>query len=373
MAGLRRSVCMDGMRGGYRNAATDEGAAFGQGADFEVPVEEAGAVAHATEAHAGGGGLCDANPNAIVLDGEVGIALVHGKANGNGRGMAVADGVGGGLLGDPVKVGGHLAVGDRDLAFRFEGAIDLAKGAGGGGELVEGGDEAGLVHVNGSDAAGDVASLDDGVLYQAVKLGGGPSERGKVVEEILMEGTCEAGDAGEVLAEAVVQIRADAKLLALAGDDDVALQLAEPAHAGERRLHAVAPALDGDAADGDEDEEYEPHDGLPDLHPTCKIGMSILPIGPPPHDCAEEDDEGRGFLVQEPDGKENGTGVKQEEADLVTCDVIKKTNDEDSKAGEGKKRELALGTEVLCERHRGGGRARGPDQGRQQTRDDPHG
>ena len=146
-------------------------------------------------------------------------------------------------------MGGHLAIGDQDLPFRFERAIDVVKPAGGGGEVIEGGGKSGLVHVNRSDAAGDIAGLDDGVLEQFVNLGRGLRLGLEALGEIVPQGAGDAGDAGKILAEAVVQIRADALLLALAGADDVALEFPQPAHIREPGLHAVAPGLDGRAAD----------------------------------------------------------------------------------------------------------------------------
>jgi len=170
---------------------------------------------------------------------------------------------------------------------------------------------------------------------------------------MVAERSCEAGEAGEVLAEAFAHIRADALLLAIAGSDDFALEFLEALDVRDPCLRALAAALDGSPSNRDKAEEDKARGGLPDLHPTGKVGVARLPVGPPPDDSADEHDEDGGVAVQEPDGEENGTGVKEEEADLVTGDVINKTDDEHAEESECEERTPGSRPAVLRERHGG--------------------
>ena len=79
--------------------------------------------------------------------------------------------------------------------------------------------------------------------------------------------------------------------------------------------------------------------------------MARLPIRPPPDDGADEHDEDRAFAVQEPDGEEDGAGVKEEKTDLVPGDVVEKADDSRAEEREAEQRSLGLGAAVLGEGH----------------------
>ena len=59
---------------------------------------------------------------------------------------------------------------DQDLSVRLESAVDFVQAARIGGQFLERGGQAGLVHVDRSNSTGDIPRLDDGVLQELVEL-----------------------------------------------------------------------------------------------------------------------------------------------------------------------------------------------------------
>ena len=91
-----------------------EGALDGQtggreSGEGESPADDAGAVLHHAEAHAGaGGGWRRRKAGSIVVDGQSGLAVAVGEVDTDFGGFAVFDGIGDGFLGDAVQVDGGV-------------------------------------------------------------------------------------------------------------------------------------------------------------------------------------------------------------------------------------------------------------------------
>lgn len=208
--------------------------------DAEEGADGLGAVAHRVEAHAGraacGGG---GEAGAVVGDGEDEVALGAGEFDGDGRAAGVADGVGDGLLGDAIEVDGGTLEGDAGEAG-VAGAGDAVEGADGVAELVEGVDEAVLAEDHGVERLGDLADLEGAGGEVLAELGEVGEGDGFAAAGGALEGLGEQEQAGELLADAVVEVAAHLLLGAGDGVEHAALEQAlfgDVVHEGE---HGVA-------------------------------------------------------------------------------------------------------------------------------------
>lgn len=122
------------------------------------------------------------------------------------------------------------------------------------GELGECNHQAIGIHLDRVEAAGDVAAAGDGIVEERGDLvhAVGVNRSGGIVcvafAKAGREGACHESDGGELLAETIVEVLADAALLALRDADDLALKAGALADLG-RELEIGLAELRGALAD----------------------------------------------------------------------------------------------------------------------------
>ncbi len=172
--------------------------------------------------------------------------------------------------------------------------------------------------------------------------------------QVVLERGGGTGEGGEVLAEAVVQILADALLLALADLDDLALQLAGVLQEVDLGDGEIVPGAECGGAHGDEEEEEEAHAHAVGVDPAEGLGRGGELIGPPGDEQGDDGGEVGPFFAAIPCGEQDGRGVEDRHAELIRRDVIEKADDEDDGDGDAEEEALRLPLEEFGEMTAGG-------------------
>ena len=170
-------------------------------------------MAHDPEPQARGADRHVGNALAVVLDREVpGLARTGEREDDLAR-LTVLDRVVHRLLGDVVQVRRHPDVGHQDRLGALEPTGDVEQILDLHRPLLERGHEALCVREHRHQAAGQLAGLVDGVVHQTHDLGR-MGRLGRVrLGQLLRQHLAHERDAGQVLAQPVVQVLADLALL----------------------------------------------------------------------------------------------------------------------------------------------------------------
>lgn len=239
---------------GEGNRARDGRPAGGLALDGEGSADDADAVLHDAEAHAGRLGEAGWDALAVVADVETELARDAGEVEGQAAGLAMSKGVGNRLLGDAVQMRGHLDVGQEDGLGTLEVHMHVKVAGGADGEFLEGGHEAVGGGPQGGHPVGQVSGVFGGGAHEGGDLVGGGRLGTSSLVEPAGKGLGEELDAGELLAEVVVQVLPDALLGNLGDAEDLGLEASSlgdvPEDAGEE-----ATAADVKLADGEVDGE----------------------------------------------------------------------------------------------------------------------
>lgn len=239
---------------GEGDGARDGCSTGGLALDGEGAAEDAGAILHDAKPHAGGLGEAGWDALAVVADVEAQRVRGLGKVKGEATGLAMAQGVGHGLLRDAVQVGGHLDVGQEDGLGTLEVHVNVEVVGGADGEFLEGGHEAVRGGPQGGHPVGQVAGVFGGGSHEGGDLVGGGRLGSFGVLEAAGEGLGEELDAGELLAEVVVQVLSDALLGNLGDAEDLGLE-ASPLGDVAEDAGEEASLSDVELADGQVDGE----------------------------------------------------------------------------------------------------------------------
>jgi len=239
---------------GEGDGAGDGCSAGGLALDGEGAAEDARAILHDAEAHAGGLGESGWDAFAMVAYVEAQRVRGLGKVEGEATGLAMAKGVGHGLLRDAVEVRGHLDVGQEDRLGTLEVHVDGKVVGGADGEFLEGGHEAVGGWPQGGHAVGQVAGVFGGGSHEGGDLVGGGRLGALGFVEPAGEGLGEELDAGELLAEVVVQVLPDALLGNLGDAEDLGLEASSLGDVAED-AGEEASFSDVELADGEVDGE----------------------------------------------------------------------------------------------------------------------
>jgi len=182
---------------------------------------------------------------AIVLDLQNQARVVGTQAQENVFGPAVFDGVGGGFLGDAVKMDRHCVVRGLDLPLAVQFARDRKKRAQILRQLLQGGLKVVGVQHRRAEAAGEAAGLRQGLVEEGSDVAGGLRLGHSIGLELLMQNLGQEGNARHGLAQAVVQVLAQPALLAFADFLDFPLQGAALRHVAQDAQMEVRRQLSG--------------------------------------------------------------------------------------------------------------------------------
>src|SRR6266542_2846033 len=200
--------------------ALDGGAFAIVAADLQGGADFAGAIIHDTQAHALVRLDLFGEFDAVVGDQEA-MAFAHRpEGDENLFRLAVFDGVVDGFLGDAIEVGGGGVVVNEDGLIASEPAIDLENSPDIGGQLLQGGHQAVGVEFDGGKATREAAGMGDGFADVAGDFACAFGLDFGFGGQILLEDLAHEFNAGESLAQAVVQVLADALLFTIADFED---------------------------------------------------------------------------------------------------------------------------------------------------------
>jgi hypothetical protein len=204
-------------------ATFDAGAGIGLGGDGERAADHRGAIRHEVQTGAQSLRAIGVEAAAIVLDAEELVFLRKIERDGDAPGVGMLDGVIDRLLRNPVQVQGVARLADGDRAAGDKAALDAVQPLHLEGQVLERRFEAAGLKLHGAKAAGERARLGDRFLDQGGDgrglLGFGPA----LHLQLVAQRGAEAGDAGEVLAQPVVEIAADAVFFRIADAQQFAL------------------------------------------------------------------------------------------------------------------------------------------------------
>src|SRR5258705_2763968 len=211
--------------------ATHARAALAQPLDGDFTVDHARAISHDLEAHALHGvtrfvGRAVGQADAVVRDREPHVALFDHELNVDLGRIAVAHGIGNRLLRDAVEVVRRRLIdgkhGPHTAAQAHVDAVHFARPRREAAQLKY---ESAAVQAHGREAARERASAFDRVVHEHDDLVDVGGEARIALADPAREATQHERDAGQFLAEPVVQVAADALLFAVRDLDDLVLQL----------------------------------------------------------------------------------------------------------------------------------------------------
>jgi hypothetical protein len=149
----------------------------------------------------------------IVFDRKADFAIGRSEADENVFGFAMFDGVVHRFLSDAVKMRGHGRIMDAEQFVHSELALHLVKVFDLGAEILQRGNQAVGFELNDVEPSSQLAGVRESIIDELMNLGGLRSFGRSFGREPLFEHFAQEGDAGELLAEPVVQIIANAALL----------------------------------------------------------------------------------------------------------------------------------------------------------------
>jgi hypothetical protein len=163
-------------------------------------------------------------PGAVIGDFEFEPALVPREANPEVPRSAVFDGVIGSFLGDPIEVrgGGHITV--QTLRVHVAAADDSVSRADARSELFEGRGQTLGGQADGIKSLANPTGLGDGLVEEPGDLFRRLGVRMRSFDERLLERIGANGQANQLLAQPIVNILTDARLLAVADFEDLTLK-----------------------------------------------------------------------------------------------------------------------------------------------------
>lgn len=162
--------------------------------------------------------------DAVVADVEADDLGIGLEREGDLAGASVPDGIVDGFLGDAEEVGGAGIVGEQDGLGTLEGAGDAVELGCIVDEQAEGVHEAVRFGENGVETSGELADLGPGEVEQLGEPAGVGGLGQRFLGEFFLEDAGEVAHAGELLAEAVVEVLADAGALAFGDFEELAFE-----------------------------------------------------------------------------------------------------------------------------------------------------
>ena len=190
----------------FFHAAEHFGATTATVPEGHVPADQAGAVLHHPQAHAGRVGNVRRQPSAIVEHGEAEAALRRAQAHGDALRVTVAEGVEHRLLRDPVKLVGHRRILDQDGLRTLEDAVYLVDFGGRLREVPQREHQAVAVSHHGAQAAGHLPAVRDRLDDRLLEARGLRQQRMARLLQFPQQQDRQILDAHQLLADAVVQV-----------------------------------------------------------------------------------------------------------------------------------------------------------------------